>query len=318
MANKVPVTLITGFLGAGKTTLLNQMLKDPALAKIAVLINEFGSVGLDHLLVERLDDATLLLEDGCICCTVREDLRTALIGLLPRIAADEIRRVVIETTGIADPVPILETLIADPDLARALAIDGVITLVDAVYGELSLEQHPEARRQVAFADRLLLTKTDLIDTPSLRAKLAGINEAAPVITVRDGVVALADIFDIGAAPLALPAHQDHHSHGDVQSFCLMFDEPLRPEGFGTWIEMLIATQGEKLLRIKGILDLAGQSRPVALHAVRHLLHPPKLLDAWPEGPRQSRIVFVTDGISRDVVENGLKAFERAAAEAASL
>jgi len=225
---------------------------------------------------------------------------------------------VIETTGIADPVPILETLIADPELLRALRLDGVITVVDAVYGELSIEQHPEARRQIAFADVLLLTKTDLIDTAALRAKLGEINQTAPVIAVRDGVVELSDILDLGAAPPALPQREHEHHHGEVQSFCLTFDEPLRPEGFGSWIQMLIATQGEKLLRIKGILDLAGQDRPVALHAVRHLLHPPALLEAWPDGARQSRIVFVTDGVPREVVENGLRAFEKAAAEAASL
>jgi G3E family GTPase len=318
LADAVPVTLITGFLGTGKTTLLNRLLRDPLMAKTAVLINEFGPVGLDHLLVERLDDATLLLEDGCICCTVREDLQKALLGLLPRIEAGAIKRVVIETTGIADPVPILETLIADPMLQRALRLDGVITLVDAVYGELSLKEHPEARRQIAFADRLLLTKTDMIDTPILRAKLAEINQAAPVIAVRDGAVALADIIDLGAAPPVLPTHDHHHHHGEVQSFCLTFDKPLHADGFGNWIQMLIATQGEKLLRVKGVLDLVGQDRPVTLHAVRHLLHPPALLEKWPEGPRQSRIVFVTNGISREVVESGLRAFERAAEEAASL
>ncbi len=319
MVDAVPVTLLTGFLGAGKTTLLNHLLRDPATAHTAVLINEFGPIGLDHLLVERLDDATLLLENGCICCTVREDLLKALHGLLPRIHSGAIERIIIETTGIADPVPILETLIADPVLIRHVRLDGVITLVDAVYGSSSLAQHPEARRQIAFADRILLSKTDLIDTPALRAELAAINQAAPIIAVIDGAVACAEILDLGTAPPLLPTPGHHpHSHQQIQSFCLSFDQPLRPDGFGNWIQMLIATQGERLLRIKGILDLAGQERPVTLHAVRHLLHPPALLAAWPEGPRQSRIVFVTDGLSRELIEGGLRSFEKAAAEAASL
>ena len=201
MAELTPITVLTGFLGAGKTTLLNHLLKQPALAGTAVLVNEFGEIGLDHLLVRKLDADTVLLNAGCLCCTVRGDLARALRDLLPRARRDEIRRVVIETTGLADPAPILATLLSDPVAASAYRLDGVVTVVDAVNGGAHLDAQPEAVRQVAVADRIVLSKTDLADTAGLRHRLRQLNPGAPVVAARLGCstrwLLHAGLFDAG-------------------------------------------------------------------------------------------------------------------------
>jgi G3E family GTPase len=326
MAETTPVTVLTGFLGAGKTTVLNHLLRQPALARTAVLVNEFGEIGIDHLLVEKLDENTVLLNAGCLCCTVRGDLTRVLREMLPRARRDEISRIIIETTGLAEPVPILATLMTDPVVASAYRLDGVVTVIDAVAGLTNLDERPEAIRQVAVADRIVLTKSDLADPGPLRARIAGINPGAPVIVAEHGAVDPAAILNAGlfnpaskipdvAGWLRAEAHGHHHDHDErVSSFCLTFDRPLHWQGVGLWLEMLIQTRGKDLLRVKGILNLKGQDRPVAIHAVQHVLHPPALLTAWPEGdPRTSRIVFITQDLSRAVIEEGLRAFEGAAA-----
>ena len=332
MAETTPVTVLTGFLGAGKTTLLNHMLHQPALARTAVLVNELGEIGLDHLLVEKLDDNTVLLNAGCLCCTVRGDLLRALREMLPRARREEISRVVIETTGLADPTPILATLMSDAVAASAYRLDSIITAVDAVNGSATLNAQPEAVRQVAVADRIVLTKTDLADGDDLRKRLHRLNPGAPVIAAVRGVIDPAAVinvglFDIGgkitdvrswldAEAYATP-HERHHHHpnrhdGRIQAFCLTFDEPLHWQGVASYLEMLIATRGESLLRIKGILNLQGQDRPVVIHGVQHLFHPPVLLSAWPEqDPRTSRIVCITRDLPRDVIDEGFRAFESA-------
>jgi G3E family GTPase len=333
MADPVPVTVLTGFLGAGKTTVLNHLLRQPALSGTAVLVNEFGEIGLDHLLVEKLDENTVLLNAGCLCCTVRGDLSRALAELLPRVAAGEVRRVVIETTGLADPAPILATLMSDAVAARAYRLDGIVTVVDAVNGMTQLDAQPEAVRQAAVADRLVLSKTDLADPPALRERLRRLNPGAPLLAAVHGAVDAATVLHAGLFDPAskIPdvrgwldaeayADGDHAHHHDlnrhdarIAAFCLTYDVPLHWEGVATWLDMLVATRGESLLRIKGILNVAGQDRPVALHGVQHLFHPPALLAAWPEGdPRTSRLVFITRDLSRDVIEEGLRAFNDAA------
>jgi G3E family GTPase len=326
MAETTPVTVLTGFLGAGKTTLLNHLLRQPALARTAVLVNEFGEIGIDHLLVEKLDENTVLLNAGCLCCTVRGDLTRVLREMLPRARRDEISRIVIETTGLAEPAPILATLMTDPVVASAYRLDGVVTVLDAVAGETNLSERPEAMRQLAVADRIVLTKSDLADAGPLRARIARVNPGAPVIVAEHGAVDPAAILHAGlfnpaskipdvAGWLHAEAHDHHHDHDErVTSFCLTFDRPLHWQGVGLWLEMLIQTRGKDLLRVKGILNLQGQDRPVAIHAVQHVLHPPALLSAWPAGdPRTSRIVFITQDLPRAMIEEGMRAFEAAAA-----
>ena len=328
MAETTPITVLTGFLGAGKTTVLNHLLRQPALARTAVLVNEFGDIGIDHLLVEKLDENTVLLNAGCLCCTVRGDLTRVLREMMPRARRDEIGRIVIETTGLAEPAPILATLMTDPVVASTYRLDGVVTVVDAVAGETNLAAHAEAMRQVAVADRIVVTKSDLADPGPLLARIAALNPGAPVIladhgAVDPGAVLNAGLFDPAskipdvAGWLGAEAHGHGHGHRDhdsrISSFCLTFAKPLRWQGVGMWLELLIRTRGADILRIKGILNLQGQDRPVAIHGVQHVLHPPALLSAWPEGdPRTSRLVFITQDLPRAAIEEGLRAFEAAA------
>ncbi len=334
MAETTPVTVLTGFLGAGKTTLLNHLLRHPALANTAVLVNEFGEIGIDHLLVEKLDENTVLLNAGCLCCTVRGDLTRVLRELLPRARRGEISRVVIETTGLADPAPILATLISDAVVASTYRLDGIVTVVDAVNGMVHLDAQPEAVRQVAVADRIVLSKSDLGDATLLRERLHELNPGAPIIAAAHGAVDPALLLDAGPFDPSAKhpdvrhwlnaeayAAEEHHHHHDpnrhdarIAAFCLTFHEPLHWQGIATWLDMLVATRGESLLRIKGILNLVGQDGPVIVHGVQHLFHPPMKLAAWPDDdPRTSRLVFITRDLPRDVIEEGLRAFNHAAA-----
>lgn len=344
----IPVTVLTGFLGAGKTTLLNRLLRRPELARTAVLINEFGEIGLDHLLVERLDEDTILLNAGCLCCTIRGDLVRVLGDLaVSTRTGHPLRRVIIETTGLADPAPILQTLMAEPTLLRDFVLDGVVTLVDAVNGAATLDAQPEAVRQVAVADRIFLSKTDIAEdeaTLRLRQRLRSLNPGAALRDVVAGDVAPATVlatgpYDPSARPEAVLAwlnaagfaaghdhhghhhgHHDHHQHAHdpnrhdarIHAFCLTFDTPLELRPLATWFEMITATRGDSLLRVKGLLNIAGENRPVVLHAVQHVFHPTVQLEAWPAGDdRHSRLVFIVRDLPRQAIEESLAAFLKA-------
>ncbi|MBR0649371.1 GTP-binding protein [Roseomonas terrae] len=334
---KIPVTVLTGFLGAGKTTLLNRLLKAPEMADCAVLINEFGEIGLDHLLVERLDDDVVLLNAGCLCCTVRGDLVRVLRDLALRAEGGQaIRRVVVETTGLADPAPILQTLMTDPVVLSAFRLDGIVTLVDAASGMATLDTQIEAVKQAAMADRLVLTKLDLASPESaaaLAARLSALNPVAPLLRAEHGAIAPAALLDAGGFDPAgrLPAvadwlaaeagHHHHHDHhhdrnrhdAGIEAVSFVFDAPLPWDGVATWLEMLALTRGDSVLRVKGLLNIAGEERPVVVHGVQHVFHPPLKLAAWPgDHDRKSRLTLVLRNLPRAVVEEGLVAFIRAA------
>ena len=345
----IPVTVLTGFLGSGKTTVLNRLLRRPSLAGAAVIVNEFGAIGLDHLLIEASEEQFTLLDNGCICCTVRGDLVAALKELDRKSQAGEtppLTRVIIETTGLADPAPILHTLMAEAELMTRFRIAGVVTTVDAVNGAATLAGHPEAAKQVAVADRLLVTKTDLVSGDTLEALRHRLEYLAPTMEqaiARNGETdfdllaslpadAAADIARI-AARLEAAAHQDHdcgphchhdeHRHDDayrhhgIQSFSFVIDKPVEWNAFARWLDYVAALKGEDLLRFKGLVHLADEpERPLVLHGVQHVFHPPMRLEAWPSADRRTRLVFIVRNIERETIARTLVKF--AAIDAASI
>lgn len=334
-AEPIPLTVLTGFLGAGKTTLLNRLLKDEALAGTAVIINEFGDVGLDHLLVEYIGDNMVLLQSGCLCCTMRGDLVDALETLLRDLDNRRctFRRVLLETTGLADPAPVLHTAMAHPYLLLRYRLDGVVTVVDAVNGEATLNEHVEAVKQAAMADRLVLTKTDLADNvriDGLKARLHALNPAAPILDAAKGEAAPASILSAGlydpdrkipdvkkwlAAEAYADGH-DHHHHHDVNrhdehiaSFVLTADAAIPAGTLEMFLELLRATHGDRLLRLKGIVKLAEMPEtPVVVHGVQHVFHPTARLERWPDDDHRTRLVFITRDLPERTVAELFAAF----------
>ncbi len=326
---KRPVTIVTGFLGSGKTTLLSKVLSTPSLANTAVLVNEFGKVGLDHHLLVRADEKTVLLEHGCVCCTTREDLVGALLELLDEEDKGRIPpldRVVVETTGLADPAPILFTVFSHPVLQHHYHVDRVVCTVDAVNGELHLDRNPESTKQAAAADVVVLTKTDIARTDAihtLRARLRGINPSARVIEAPLGEVEPEEFFspatswspteppDLDANGSALAsktlAAGDARHVSYTHSTSLTFDGPVDWTAFGTWFSMLLHARGEDVLRVKGLVDV-GEAGPVLLNGVQHVVHPPEHLGEWPDEDRRSRIIFITRGIRSEELLASLEAF----------
>ena len=300
----VPIGVLTGFLGAGKTTLLNRWLATPRAARTAVIVNEFGEIGLDHLLVEAVTGDMLVLTTGCICCAARGDLLGAVESLLARRAALGFDRIVVETTGLADPGPILNALLLGPGLSGATRLGAVVTLVSALQGAEALDRHIEARRQVALADALLLSKGDLAgDTSELRARLAALNPAAPIRDARDiAGGAGPDLFADGAAPRP-PAperlgHLHRHHAGDARIRSVVLEAgPVEAERLAGFIAEAQRRHGAALLRLMGRAVLCHDpDRPVVVQAVGHLLHPATRLDRWPNPDRRTRLVAILDGV----------------------
>jgi G3E family GTPase len=331
---RLPLGVLTGFLGSGKTTLLNRLLRDPRLADSAVLVNEFGEVGLDHWLLERLDAETVLLPSGCVCCTVREDLRDALLdlwerrerGLLPPF-----RRVVMETTGLADPAPIAQTLAADPRLRHHYALGRIVTVVDALTGAPSLATHDEAVRQVAVADLLVVSKADLASAEAVAGvgrEAWAINPAAPLVAGPGTTDAAAEALLAGpslhpaaaswaAGAAAARGHDHDHRHGGVRAVCLSAEEPLDWAAFALWFTLLLHRHGDRVLRSKGILHLRGVPTPVVVHGVQHVVHAPSHLTAWPEGRPVTRLVLIGRDLPAERLERSFRAFTRLGAGAAA-
>jgi G3E family GTPase len=345
----LPVSVLTGFLGSGKTTVLRRLLRQPEMARVAVIINEFGEIGLDHLLVESTDDDLVLLKNGCLCCSVRSDLVRALRSLYVRRAAGEIApfdRTVIETSGLADPASIIQSLIRDPLLADCYRLDGVVATVDAALGSGTLDRQPEAIKQAALADRLLLTKSDLATPESMAAlmvRLHGINPAAPILPISHGNVSAPTLLNLGFYNpvtksvdarrwLDIEAygaddhrHEDHrevgdqgHVHGDagrhddrIRSFCFVYERPLEWVKLASALQALIGARGADILRVKGVVNIEGRAAPVVIHGVQHLFHPAVVLERWPDADRRSRLVFITRDVERAAVAAALVGIETA-------
>lgn len=336
--SQTPVTLVTGFLGSGKTTLLNHLLSHPALADSAVIVNEFGEVGIDHLLVSAPAENMVLLDTGCLCCTVRGELVDTLTELYRKRASGAVppfRHLIIETTGLADPVPVLQTVVADDELGQVYRLHDVVTLVDAVHGEAQLDSHPESVKQAAVADALLITKTDLARpeaVKALRARLEQLNPGADVHHVVGGridpaVLLRGNVYD----PRTKAAHVEHwlkaeaHGHAHprandvnrhdehIRAYCLYHDRPIRRAGLMMWLDMLAGLRGANLLRVKGVLNVEGD--PVVIHAVQTVVHEPVTLAAWPSDDRRSRLVFIARDIGREEIERTFDAFDYAPAPA---
>lgn len=356
---RLPVSLLTGFLGSGKTTILNHLVRDPALSKTLVIINEFGSIGIDHdLLAMSEEDVVVEMSSGCLCCTIRGDLVRTLRDAPWRFAREGncwFDRVMIETTGLADPAPILHTLMTDERLVTLYRTDGVITAVDAVNGAATLDTQKESIKQAAVADRLLLTKTDLASaeqTAAMTARLAKLNPGAPVIACQQGVVDAARLFDAGLYNpktksldvqrwLNAEAYEgdhghghhhghdhshDHHDHGhhhhdhhhdinrhdvSIHSVCLTLEDPLEDDAFDLWLHTLMMLKGPDILRIKGIVHIRSIGRPVVLHGVQQIFHPPLVLDEWPSDDRRTRMVFITRNVDEATLRDTLQIMTQA-------
>jgi G3E family GTPase len=305
---KTPVTLVTGFLGSGKTTLISRLLGHPDMGETAVIVNELGEVGIDHHLLRRVDERTVLLRSGCVCCTLRGDLADELRDLLSRRDRGEIpsfRRVVIETTGLADPAPIVYTLLSEPVVRHHYALETVVATVDAVHGL----EHEESLKQAAIADTLVVTKGDLAETAAVVGRLEQLNPAAEVIEASFGDVEPAQLFERPARDPRDVTPSGHGHEGGIHAVSLFLDDELDWTAFGVWLTMLLQARGEDVLRVKGLLNV-GAEGPLLVNGVQHAVHPPEHLDAWPDEDHRSRMVFTGRGFDGEALERSLAVFNR--------
>jgi G3E family GTPase len=306
---KTPVTLVTGFLGSGKTTLISRLLGHPDMGETAVIVNELGEVGIDHHLLRRVDERTVLLRSGCVCCTLRGDLADELRDLLSRRDRGEIpafRRVVVETTGLADPSPVVYTLLSEPVIRHHYALDAVVATVDAVHGL----RHEESLKQAAIADTLVVTKCDLAEAAPVVGRLEQLNPAAEVIESSFGDVEPARLFERPARD-PRDVTPSSHPHDGIHAVCLFLDDELDWTAFGVWLTMLLQARGEDVLRVKGLLNV-GAAGPLLVNGVQHAVHPPEHLDAWSDDDRRSRIVFIGRGFDGAQLQRSLAVFNDAA------
>ncbi len=347
--SNIPVSVITGFLGSGKTTLLSTLLKQKVMKNTAVIINEFGEVGLDHSFIETTDESIVELQNGCICCTIQEDLKSTLLDLIKKLELNRIpyfNRVVIETTGLADPVPIIHTLMTSHNLNKVYSIDGIITLVDAINAEDTYNNHEEAVKQTALADKIILSKTDLtkkLIINSIKNRIKKINPKAKIIESNKNKIPLTELLNLNDYDplnkswdakkwLAIEKydeteqslfHDDHHEHehnhehnhninrhGDnIESFSLVTNQRISKTTFNFFIELLSSQMGSKLLRIKGILNIKGEHGPAIIHGVQHIFHPVEWLNKWPDEDHSTRLVFITRDVKKSHIKDFFKIIE---------
>ena len=333
--DRIQVSLVTGFLGSGKTTLLNRLLRHPAMGRSAVVVNEFGAVSIDNALVVGSSGEVLLLGSGCLCCSVRGDLTVTLVELMTERAQGSVppfQRIVIETTGLADPAPIVQSLMSDEAMLNHFRLGQVVTVVDAFHGSRTLDEHMEAVKQAAIADRLVLSKTDIAPaeaTQRLRLRLGRLNPLAPMFEAVQGEVEPGKLFGAAEFDIAeksaevrawLEAEARHardhdHAHDSdpnrhderIRAHCLAFDAPLEWQAVAGWLDRLAFERGEQLLRVKGLLNVTGQEEPVVIQGVHSLFHPPSTLPSWPDADRRSRLVFIVRDLERAELEAGAPA-----------
>lgn len=345
MSGRIPVNVLTGFLGSGKTSLLNRMLRDPLFNNCAVLINEFGDIGIDHHLVDRVDGDVVLLQSGCICCTIRGDLASAMRDLYERRERGDVpafTRLVIETTGLADPVPVLSTVMYDRILQHHFRVGNVVTTVDAVNGAANLGQFPECQKQVAVADRLVVTKLDIADpahTPALWAQLSQTNPGALCVSLNPVELDVRnllgmDVFELSSkgeavahwlqatpqrsylslgpsnARPGMGVHSRAGAHLDIVSFSLVLPALLDWTVFSVWLSLLLHAHGAQVLRVKGLLQVQGADTPVVIHGVQQLVHPPTHLESWPSPDHSSRLVMIVRALEPQRIQDSLTTYLR--------
>ena len=341
MRDVIPVNVLTGFLGSGKTTLLNRLLLEPAFANSAVLINEFGAVGVDHHLVQSVTGDIVVLSSGCVCCTIRGDLSAAMREMFDQRERGRVPtfgRMVVETTGLADPVPVVATVMHDRVLRHHFRVGNVLTTIDALNGRKNLRDYSECLKQAALADRLVVTKLDLAANAEVKAlleQLRHINPVAKIVHLEpqrlDAQMLLGeDVFDVETksrevarwleaihypqylAVRASPTENAHtDAHDDVHAFALILPDAINWTVFSVWLSLLLHVHGDRVLRVKGLLNITGVVTPVVIHGVQQLVYPPTHLDRWPDEDRRSRLVFIVQHLEAHTVEASLAAYLKA-------